>query len=105
MNCYIRENSFIAKFAARKLRAESVAIVIGKTIHLHNATKSDLLTNPRWLRHEIAHIRQYRQYGFVNFIMMYLWESLLKGYYNNKYELEARAAENNEGICEGIVID
>ena len=91
--------------AARRLGADSVAIVIGKTIHLHNATKGDLLTNRRWLRHEIAHIRQFRHHGFLNFIMMYLWESLLKGYYNNRYEIEARAAENNEGICEGVVIE
>jgi uncharacterized protein (DUF2342 family) len=91
--------------AARKLRADSVAIVIGKTIHLHNATKRDLISNRRWLRHEIAHIRQFRHHGFLSFMMMYLWESLRKGYYNNKYEIEARAAENNEGICEGVMIE
>jgi uncharacterized protein (DUF2342 family) len=102
--CYIRENSFIAKLAARKLNAHSVAIVIGKTIHLHNATRNDLLTNRRWLRHEMAHIRQFRDYGFLSFILMYLWESMLKGYHNNKYEAEARAAESNERICDGITI-
>jgi len=105
VNCYVRENSFIAKIAASKLKAGSVAIVIGKTIHLHNATRAELLMNQRWLRHEIAHIRQFRHHGFLNFVLLYLWESLLNGYHNNKYEIEARAAENNDRICDGIVIE
>ena len=93
-NITIKENSWIAKLAAKKLHASNVAIVIGKTIHLHNATRQDLLQNEKWLKHEMCHIKQFQQYGFITFIAMYLWQSLLHGYYRNKFEVEARAAEN-----------
>jgi hypothetical protein len=45
------------------------------------------------VEHELEHIRQYRTYGLVSFVILYLIESLKRGYYNNKYEVEARAAE------------
>ena len=88
----IKENSWIAAIAARKLKSHSVAIVIGSTIHLHNSSAADFLKNDKWLKHELCHIRQYRQHGLVGFIVKYLWESIRKGYYNNKFEAEARAA-------------
>lgn len=88
----IKENSWIAAIAARKLKSHSVAIVIGSTIHLHNSSAAEFLKNEKWLKHELCHIRQYRQHGLVGFIVKYLWESIRKGYYNNKFEAEARAA-------------
>ena len=90
----IRENSWIAKLAAKKLHVSNVAIVIGKTIHLHNATRQQLLQNERWLKHELCHVKQFKQYGFLTFIAKYLWETFNKGYFNNKFEVEARKAEN-----------
>jgi hypothetical protein len=92
-NYTIKENSWIAWLAAKKLQAVAVAIVVGSTIHLHNASKQDFLQNKRWLKHELCHIRQFKQHGFLPFIVKYLLESLQHGYYNNKYEVEARAAE------------
>jgi hypothetical protein len=89
----IKENSWIAKIAAWKLKSRSVAIVFGSTIHLHHCSAADFLKNERWLKHEQCHIRQYRQHGYLGFILKYLWESLRRGYYNNKFEVEARAAE------------
>jgi hypothetical protein len=89
----IKENSWIAKLASKKLHAPNVALVIGKTIHLYNATRQEFLQNERWLKHELCHIRQFEHYGFFNFITKYLWESLNKGYFNNKFEVEARMAE------------
>ncbi len=83
----------LAKIAAWKLSSNSVAMVIGKTIHLHNTTQKEFLQNEKWLKHELCHIKQFKQHGFAGFIAKYLWESLKKGYYNNKYEVEARAAE------------
>ena len=91
---FIKENSIIAKIAARKLNAKSVAIVIGKTIHLANASKQVLLQNEKWLKHELCHVEQFKKFGFLNFIYKYLLESYKSGYYMNKYEVEARAAEN-----------
>lgn len=104
MDCYIKENSPIARIAARKLGAEAAAIVIGRTIHLHNATRTEFLSNRRWLRHEMVHIRQFRRHGFLPFIARYLWESMLHGYVNNKYEIEARQGERDDQACEGMVI-
>jgi hypothetical protein len=93
MDYFIRENSWIAKMAAFKLRSARVAIVIGNTIHLHNTTKEDFLKDESWVKHELCHIMQFRKYGFFRFIYKYLLESLKHGYYNNKYEVEARSAE------------
>lgn len=88
----IKENSWLAKIAAWKLRADSVAIVLGNTIHLCNTSRSDFLNNEEWLKHELCHLQQFKHHGYVAFIFKYLWESMRKGYYNNKYEVEARKA-------------
>lgn len=90
----IKENSWIAKLASKKLRTERVAIVIGKTIHLYNTTQKEFLSDEKWLKHELCHIRQFQQNGYVGFILKYLLESIKHGYFNNKYEVEAREAEN-----------
>ena len=89
----IKENSWLASIAARKLGSNAVAIVLGKTIHLHNISKQDFLQNEKLLKHELCHVRQYEQHGFSWFLIQYLWESMRKGYYNNKFEVEARKAE------------
>jgi len=91
---YIKENSWLAKLAAKKLNSESVAMVLGKTIHLHGSTKERFLADERWLKHELCHVKQFAANGYVLFTIKYSWESLRIGYYNNKYEVEARAAEN-----------
>ncbi len=89
----IKENSWLAKLAAVKLRTRSVAMVLGKTIHLHNTTKEDFLKDEKWVKHELCHIKQYKEHGYVTFIIKYLWESLQRGYYQNRFEVEARKAE------------
>ena len=90
----IKENSWVAKIAAFKLSCNAVAIVTGKTIHLHNTSKQQFLKNEKWVKHELCHVQQFKQHGYTVFIIKYLWESLKNGYYNNKYEAEARAAED-----------
>ena len=89
----IIENSWIAKLAALKLKSTSVAIVLGKKIYLHNTTRDEFLQDEKWLKHELCHIQQFKRNGFTIFIFKYLLESIRKGYYNNKYEVEAREAE------------
>ncbi len=89
----IKENSWLAKLAAKKLRVQSVAMVLGNTIHLHKTTKAEFLKDEAWLKHELCHIRQFKEQGYFLFIVKYLWESLRKGYYNNRFEVEARNAE------------
>lgn len=45
-------------------------------------------------RHEMQHIYQVQQLGWIRFYVSYLWESMRKGYKANKYEVEANAVEN-----------
>ncbi|MEO6820396.1 MAG: DUF4157 domain-containing protein [Ginsengibacter sp.] len=98
MNVSIKENSWIAKMAAKKLGSDSVAIVIGKTIHLHNVSKENFLKDDRWVKHEMCHISQFERHGYFTFICRYLYESMRSGYFNNKYEVEARDAEAVEDL-------
>lgn len=89
----IKEKSFIGRIAAWKLGSATVAIVLGKTIHLHNVSKAAFLSNEAWVKHELCHVKQFREYGYWPFIALYVWESIKKGYINNKFEAEAREAE------------
>jgi hypothetical protein len=88
----IRESSWLARLAAWKLGVPNVAITLGRTIHLHGTDRLALLSDPCWLRHELKHVEQFRRYGFLRFIGLYLAESIRVGYYNNRFEREARAA-------------
>lgn len=48
----------------------------------------------RLLRHERKHLEQIEHDGRVLFSIKYLWWLCRYGYWNNPYEIEARAAEN-----------
>jgi hypothetical protein len=98
----IKENSWLAKIAARNLDSDKIAMVIGKTIHLYNSSKHEFLNDQRWVCHEVAHVKQYRELGFLKFIILYLLESFNKGYQNNKFEVEARRKERDVAILNGI---
>lgn len=89
----IRENALIARLAAGKLRSPQAAVTLGKTVYLWRTTAEDFLQNQSWAKHELCHLRQYKQYGFLKFILIYLTESLKHGYFNNRFEAEAREAE------------
>ena len=89
----IKENSWLAELAAKKIKSNAVAMVLGKTIHLHNTTKTEFLQDEKWLKHELCHINQFKQHGYILFIVKYLLESMRNGYYNNRFEVEARQAE------------
>ncbi len=104
MTVRIRENTMLAKAAARAMKADKIAIVFGRSIHLHNTSKEEFLQNKRWVRHEIAHVKQFEQHGYIKFIAAYLLESFNKGYEFNKYELEARKKEKDESILNGIIL-
>ena len=101
----IKEQSFIARLAAWKLNSDKVAIVIGKTIHLHNTERQEFLQNKQWVLHELKHVEQFKQHGFFSFLFLYLWESIRQGYTNNKYEIEARAAEVDEELLKNPDIE
>jgi len=90
----IRQNSWIAKVASWCIKEKDVAFTLFKTIHLSQSTPRVFLNNQRWVAHELTHVRQFATYGNLRFIFMYLSESLRNGYYNNKWEVEARAEED-----------
>lgn len=98
----IKENAFVARLAARKLKSKNVAIVFGNTINLHGVTKQNFLAQDWWLRHEVTHVLQYKRYGFIRFLFLYLIESIKHGYYNNKFEVEARSKENDKTILKDV---
>ncbi|MFT3932687.1 MAG: DUF4157 domain-containing protein [Chitinophagaceae bacterium] len=102
MKYYIKEDSFLARLAARKLKQDKMAMVLGKTILLYDTTRSEFISNRKWVRHELAHVEQFERHGYVLFVVKYLFESLKNGYQNNKYEIEAREAENTEYFDEFI---
>ena len=100
----VREHSWVARLAAKKLRAKRVAMVLGNTIHLFNATKEELLENKAWLRHELVHVNQFAHYGYFPFMFYYLLESIKKGYYKNRFEIEARSKENDDSLLKNVII-
>ncbi|HMO31576.1 MAG TPA: DUF4157 domain-containing protein [Lacibacter sp.] len=101
----IREQSFLARLAAKKMGVRQVALVLGTTIHLHNTPAQDFLRNRRWLRHELVHVEQYKRLGLLRFLLIYLWYSLRYGYYNNPLEEEARAKEEAPSAWEALQND
>ncbi len=102
MEVSVKENSWIAKLAAVKMNSEKLAIVFGSTIHLHNTRRNEFLQDKEWVCHELKHVEQYRQIGFARFLVSYLIEWVKSGYYNNKYEVEARESEKDEKLMKGI---
>jgi hypothetical protein len=69
----------------------AAAVTIGRTIVLH----PEVRLTTRLLRHELAHVRQWRRRPFT-FPVHYAWLHLRHGYSANPYEVEARAAERME---------
>lgn len=92
-----------AKAAAYQLKCRAVAAVLGNTIHLWNVSREDFLKRTPWVVHEVEHVRQFKRHGFFVFVCLYLWESARNGYHNNKFEIEARVAEEGVGDLRGIL--
>ena len=84
-------NSPLARVARLVLgNASRVAMVLGQTVHLSGATREEFLADPEWVAHEEVHLRQVRDLGLARFLFQYLVESARVGYYQNKFEVEAR---------------
>ncbi|MBA2708000.1 MAG: DUF4157 domain-containing protein, partial [Gemmatimonadaceae bacterium] len=65
-------------------RATVAAITLGRTIFLARTT----LLDPELLLHEFRHVQQFSERR--TFPLRYIWESLRRGYYSNRYEADAR---------------
>lgn len=94
----IKENSLLARLAAWRMRTTNVAMVIGHTIHLHGVTRNEFLGRKSWLCHELRHVAQFEAFGTIGFLYRYLLETRRHGYRNNRFEVEARASENDDDL-------
>ncbi|WP_240773246.1 hypothetical protein [Pontibacter sp. SGAir0037] len=95
MDFKIVENSLFARVARMVLKSSNVAMVLGNKIHLSGVNGETFLKHEQWVAHELCHIRQFKEHGYARFLWLYLLESMRKGYYQNKYEVEAREAALN----------
>ena len=66
-------------------QASVAAITLGRTIFLAPGTRLD----PELLLHELRHVQQFAERK--TFPLRYIWESLRRGYYANRYEADARS--------------
>ena len=88
----IKENSKLAKIAARINKEDRYAITIGRTIFI-NCKKEEFFAQTWWVRHELTHVNQYKKHGITRFLAMYLFYSLFRNYSEIPFEKEAIAAE------------
>ena len=86
------ENSKLAKLAAKIKKENKYAITFGKTIFI-NGTKEQFFADTGWLRHELTHVQQYKKYGVLRFLALYLVYSVFHKYSEIPFEKEAIAAE------------
>jgi hypothetical protein len=61
------------------------AITLGRTVFLEPGAPP----SAELLLHELAHVRQFQE--SPAFPLRYLWESFRRGYYMNRFEVDARA--------------
>jgi len=102
MQVKIKENSWQARLAAKYLKTKAVALVLGKTIHLWGVDRAYFLNDARWVKHELVHIAQFKKYGRIKMTVLYLLETIRKGYHKNKFEIEAREGENKSAELANI---
>lgn len=100
MQVRIKERSWLAAVAAKKLRTDKVAMVMGRTIHLCGVSRQEFLSHPEWVCHELKHVEQYRENGFFLFLIRYLYESARRGYHQNRFEVAARKSERDTALLE-----
>ncbi|RPE14002.1 DUF4157 domain-containing protein [Chitinophaga lutea] len=104
LRCRIKEDSKVARLAAWKMKSDNIAIVFGRVIHLYGVSRQQFLSDTAWVRHEVCHVKQYREYGFWGFLWLYVADWIRVGYYNNRFERAARLAENNARELDGVEI-
>ena len=71
-------------------KSSNIVMVIGERIYLSGVNKEDFLKDAQWVKHELIHVEQFRKYGTLKFLGLYLWEWIQKGYKENRFEIEAR---------------
>lgn len=104
IRCRIKENSTIARIAAWRMKSPRMAIVFGHVIHLYGVSREQFLAHTGWVRHEVCHVKQYRENGFWGFLWQYVRDWMRVGYYENRFEKAARLAESNVRELDGVEI-
>lgn len=105
LKVHIHEDHWTAYIASIVLKKkEGVAITIFRTIYLNNCSRDRFMKSPEWVRHEIKHVWQYHEEGCFVFLIKYLWYSIRYGYELNPFEVDARKAEKNPEVMNGIQI-
>jgi hypothetical protein len=66
-------------------RSSIAAITLWRTVFLAPRARLD----PELLLHELRHVHQFEAH--LAFPLMYLWESLVRGYERNRFETDARS--------------
>lgn len=74
------------------MKGPAAAVTIGRTIIVHPNVH---VTAPL-VRHELAHVKQWEEDRWL-FPLRYAINHLRYGYHDNPYEIDARAAETNQG--------
>ena len=54
--------------------------------------------NKKLIAHEKKHLEQWKRYWIIGFPFIYIWHHYKKGYDKNPLEIEARKAEEEDGI-------
>lgn len=62
----------------------AAAVTLGRTVFLAHDARFD----PALLLHELRHVQQFGETPL--FPLLYLWESLRRGYMRNRFEIDAR---------------
>lgn len=89
----VKENSRLARTIGRlKGERDKYAITFGKTIFV-SCKKEEFFAQDWWVRHELAHVEQYKKHGVFGFLKLYLIYSIKHDYYEIPFEKEAIAAE------------
>jgi hypothetical protein len=66
------------------LQSSAAAITLWRTVYLGATVRADA----ELLLHELRHVQQFQ--ASRAFPLMYLWESLKRGYHRNRFELDAQ---------------
>jgi hypothetical protein len=67
------------------LQSSAAAITLWRTVFLGRTVRADA----ELLLHELRHVQQFQ--ASRAFPLMYLWESLRRGYHRNRFEVDAQA--------------
>ena len=83
----VRHRSWLAKLLLPK---RYIAVTLGSRVYTPLQSLSAAT-----LRHERAHVEQWKRHGIARFPFLYLWYHLRHGYERNPFEVEARQEESS----------